>query len=46
MEGHGVKVVNLNSRECIELMRGWVEANPELWAEDTGQGGGLVFSSP
>lgn len=38
MEGHGVKVVNLNSKECVELMREWVKRNPVLWAEDTGQG--------
>lgn len=37
MEDHGVEVVNLNSKECIEMMREFVEKNPELWNEDTGQ---------
>lgn len=37
MEDHGVEVVNLNSEECIGLMRKFVEKNPELWNEDTGQ---------
>jgi cytosine deaminase len=37
MESHGVEVVNLNSKECIDLMWEWVEKNPVLWAEDTGQ---------
>jgi len=38
MESHGVKIVNLNCKECIEMMREWVKENPKLWAEDTGQG--------
>ena len=36
MEAHGVEVVNMNSGECIEMMRKFVEKNPELWKEDTG----------
>jgi len=37
MEDHGVDVVNLNNKECIELMEKFVKKNPELWKEDTGQ---------
>ena len=36
MEAHGVEVINMNSEECIEMMRKFVEKNPELWKEDTG----------
>ncbi len=38
MKDHGVKVVDLRSKECFELMEKFVKENPELWAEDTGQG--------
>jgi len=38
MEAHGVEVVILNDQECIQMMEEWVKKNPELWAEDTGQG--------
>ncbi len=34
----GVEVVDLRSRECIELLRGFIEAHPELWHEDIGVG--------
>jgi cytosine deaminase len=32
----GVEVVNLNSQECIELIGGFIEQNPEIWNEDIG----------
>jgi creatinine deaminase len=32
----GVEVVDLESRECIELIRGFIERHPELWYEDIG----------
>ncbi len=38
MRDHGVEVVILNEEECVKLMHDFVEENPELWAEDTGQG--------
>ena len=36
LEAHGVKVVNLRSKECAEMMRKFIEKNPELWKEDSG----------
>ncbi|MFN6964781.1 MAG: nucleoside deaminase [Pyrinomonadaceae bacterium] len=33
----GVRVVDLNSAECIEMMAGFIAAHPELWNEDIGR---------
>ena len=33
----GVEVIELDSQECIELLRTFIEANPELWNEDIGE---------
>jgi cytosine deaminase len=33
----GVKVVDLNSAECIQLLGEFTRAHPELWAEDIGE---------
>jgi creatinine deaminase len=33
----GVKVVDLDSRECRELLEGYVSAHPEIWNEDIGE---------
>ena len=32
----GIEVADLESRECIELLRGFIERHPELWHEDIG----------
>jgi len=32
----GVKLVNLNSRDCKKLMKDFIAAKPELWNEDIG----------
>jgi creatinine deaminase len=32
----GIAVVVLESRECIELLRAFIERHPELWYEDIG----------
>src|SRR5262249_28234495 len=32
----GVGLIHLNDPECIELMRNFIEAHPELWNEDIG----------
>ena len=32
----GVEVVDLASRECIEMLGSWIAANPGLWEEDIG----------
>jgi creatinine deaminase len=36
MQSHGVEVVDLALPECIEMMRGFIAANPRLWHEDIG----------
>jgi creatinine deaminase len=33
----GVKVVELNSQECVEMLAGYIAANPEVWNEDIGE---------
>ena len=33
---NGVELINLNDPECIELMRNFIQARPELWNEDIG----------
>ncbi len=37
MESHGVKVIDLNLDECKQLMREFIENNPDLWKEDIGE---------
>ena len=34
---HGVKVIVLDDAECIQLMRDFVAAHPDLWNEDIGR---------
>jgi cytosine deaminase len=34
---NGVRVVDLQSEECITLLRDFIKAHPELWAEDIGE---------
>ena len=34
---YGLEVVDLDDRSCIEMLGGFVEAHPELWAEDIGR---------
>lgn len=33
----GVEVIDLASEECIALLRGFIEAHPEVWNEDIGE---------
>lgn len=33
----GVKVIDLDSRECFELLAGYTEAHPDIWNEDIGE---------
>lgn len=37
MESHGVEVINLNLNECKQLMKEFIQKNPELWNEDIGE---------
>jgi creatinine deaminase len=34
LESHGVKVVDLNLQECVDMMNEFIEAEPTLWNED------------
>jgi cytosine/creatinine deaminase len=34
---HGVEVVNLDSPVCAGLMREFIDAHPDIWAEDIGR---------
>jgi creatinine deaminase len=34
MEAHGVKVIDLDLPECMEMMQDFIAAKPELWNED------------
>src|SRR5215467_1510504 len=34
---NGVEVIELNSEECIELLRTFIADHPELWNEDIGE---------
>jgi cytosine deaminase len=34
---NGVKVIDLESKECIEMLSNYIAANPEVWNEDIGE---------
>jgi cytosine deaminase len=36
LKAHGVKVTNLQSKECVEIMEKFIKKNHELWKEDSG----------
>jgi creatinine deaminase len=36
MQSAGIEVVNLNDARCIQIMREFIAARPELWNEDIG----------
>jgi creatinine deaminase len=36
LRSRGVEVVNLDSAECVELMRAFIAEHPEVWNEDIG----------
>jgi cytosine deaminase len=37
LRSRGVEVVNLDSAECVELMREFIATHPEIWNEDIGE---------
>ena len=37
LEENGVRVIDLNSAECIEMLGEYIRANPEIWNEDIGE---------
>jgi cytosine deaminase len=34
---NGVEVINLDNRECRELLEGYIAKHPEIWNEDIGE---------
>jgi cytosine/creatinine deaminase len=40
LRSQGIEVEVLQNGECIRMMRDFIAANPELWNEDIGVGGG------
>lgn len=34
---NGVRVIDLHSQECIDMLSAFTRAHPELWAEDIGE---------
>lgn len=38
LKENGVRVINLNSEQCVEMLKNYIEANPEVWNEDIGEG--------
>jgi cytosine/creatinine deaminase len=37
LRGAGVRIIDLNSEECVTLMQGYVHEHPEIWNEDIGE---------
>ncbi len=37
LKENDVEVIDLNSAECIEMLREYITANPEVWNEDIGE---------
>lgn len=37
MKSKGVEVIDLDLRECIEMMEDFIRKNPQLWNEDIGE---------
>lgn len=37
LRGRGVELIVLDSPECVALMHGFIESNPDLWNEDIGE---------
>ena len=33
----GVEIINLKSQDCINMLRSYIEKNPEIWNEDIGE---------
>ena len=34
---NGVRVIDLDSQECVDLLSGYIAAHPEVWNEDIGE---------
>lgn len=33
----GIEVIDMNSRECIDMLKDYITENPEVWNEDIGE---------
>jgi cytosine/creatinine deaminase len=38
LKENGINVIDMNSRECIDMLKAYTDANPEVWNEDIGEG--------
>ncbi|CAN5414239.1 nucleoside deaminase [soil metagenome] len=38
LKENGIKVIDMESNECIEMLGSYIRDNPEVWNEDIGQG--------
>lgn len=34
---NGVEVIDLDNRECADLLKGYIDEHPEIWNEDIGE---------
>jgi cytosine deaminase len=37
LRDNGVRVVDLQSRECARMLSGYIAAHPDVWNEDIGE---------
>jgi cytosine/creatinine deaminase len=37
LKENGIKVIDMNSSECIEMLKSYTDANPDVWNEDIGE---------
>lgn len=37
LHSEGVKIIDLHSQECIDLLRAYIEEHPDIWNEDIGE---------
>jgi cytosine/creatinine deaminase len=37
LKANGIKVIDMNSQECIDMLKAYTDANPEVWNEDIGE---------
>ncbi len=37
LKENGIKVIDMNSQECIKMLKAYTDANPDVWNEDIGE---------
>jgi len=40
LKENGVEVIDINSAECVEMLKNYIEKNPDIWNEDIGEDNG------